>query len=234
MKQTKIFIEEIPAIIWGEKSDKVFLYVHGKFSRKEYASQLATQAAEKGWQTLSFDLPEHGDRLADKSTPFNIFTCMDDAKKAADFAFSRWKKVSLFAVSIGAQISLQTFSESDRRFDEVLFLSPIIDMNHLIQKMFGWYGISEQELYEKKMISTELDTMTVEQFEFYKSHPVTNWSFKTQILFGAKDEMQTREIHEAFLTRSGGKLTVSETSEHPFMAKEDFLIVETWLKDCLS
>ena len=35
MKITKIKINDIPAIIWGEKSNKVFIAVHGNMSNKE-------------------------------------------------------------------------------------------------------------------------------------------------------------------------------------------------------
>ena len=37
MKTIKININNIPAIIWGKPSDKVYLYVHGKMSCKEVA-----------------------------------------------------------------------------------------------------------------------------------------------------------------------------------------------------
>ena len=62
MKTTKIKINNIPAIIWGEESDKVYLFVHGKMSSKEAAEQFAGIAEEKGYQTVSFDLPQHGER----------------------------------------------------------------------------------------------------------------------------------------------------------------------------
>ena len=35
MKITRIKINDIPAIIWGEKSNKVFIAVHGNMSNKE-------------------------------------------------------------------------------------------------------------------------------------------------------------------------------------------------------
>ena len=34
MKTTKFYIGKIPVIIWGAKSDKVYIYVHGKLSDK--------------------------------------------------------------------------------------------------------------------------------------------------------------------------------------------------------
>ena len=61
IKTKKINIDNIPAIIWGEKSSKVYIAVHGNMSNKEdKAIQiLAEKAANEGYQVLSFDLPEH-------------------------------------------------------------------------------------------------------------------------------------------------------------------------------
>lgn len=63
----KIRINNIPAIIWGEKSDKVYLFVHGKMSSKEAAEEVAKIAEQKGYQTISFDLPQHGERTEESA-----------------------------------------------------------------------------------------------------------------------------------------------------------------------
>lgn len=47
MTVNKIKINDIPAIVWGEKSDKVYLFVHGKMSSKESAEVFA-EIAEEG------------------------------------------------------------------------------------------------------------------------------------------------------------------------------------------
>ncbi len=41
MKELKIAIGGIPVIVWGEPSEKVYIYVHGKMSCKEYARNFA-------------------------------------------------------------------------------------------------------------------------------------------------------------------------------------------------
>lgn len=41
MKKLKITMEGIPAIIWGESSEKVYIHVHRKMSCKEYAEAFA-------------------------------------------------------------------------------------------------------------------------------------------------------------------------------------------------
>lgn len=57
-------ISNIPAVLWGAKSEKIFIAVHGNMSNKEDAviQILAEEANQKGYQVLSFDLPEHGER----------------------------------------------------------------------------------------------------------------------------------------------------------------------------
>ena len=62
MNKKQFNIDGIPAILWGKPSEKIYIHVHGKMSRKEYAEQFAKIAENKGYQTLSFDLPEHGER----------------------------------------------------------------------------------------------------------------------------------------------------------------------------
>lgn len=59
-----ISIHNIPSAVWGPSSEKVILAVHGNLSSKTDTPirLLAETAVQKGYQVLSFDLPEHGDR----------------------------------------------------------------------------------------------------------------------------------------------------------------------------
>ena len=81
----KITVEGIPSIIWGEPSEKAYIYVHGKCSRKEYAEGFAKIAEAKGFQTISFDLPCHGERT-DENYPCDIWNGMRDLGAIYDFA----------------------------------------------------------------------------------------------------------------------------------------------------
>ena len=83
-----IKINNIPAIIWGEKSDKVYIHVHGKMSSKEYAENFARIADKKGYQTLSFDLPEHGER-ENNNYRCDIWNGIYDLTEIGDYAFSK-------------------------------------------------------------------------------------------------------------------------------------------------
>lgn len=230
MTKERINIDYIPAIIWGEKSNKIYLYVHGKMSRKEYAESFAEIAASKGYQTISFDLPEHGERL-DQEYKCNITNGITDLTKVGDYVFERWEKVSLYGCSLGAFFSLHAYC--DKHFENCLFQSPLVNMEYLVQQMFQWFHISEEQLKQQGEIETPVDTMSWEYYQYVKAHPIDKWMVPTHILYGAKDNLQSRSIIENFASRFHCKLTVAENSEHPFMEESDVVIVDEWMKNSI-
>lgn len=228
MKKELLCIEGIPAILWGEPSEKIYIHVHGKMSRKEYAEQFAKIADSKGWQTLSFDLPEHGERT-DSSYRCDIWNGIHDLNVIANHAFAGWKTAALYACSLGAYFSLNAYS--DRKFEKCLFQSPIADMEWLVRHMMLWSGVSEELLREKGEIVTPIDTLRWDYYRYILSHPISRWDFPTAILYGSKDNLQPVDSIRAFSEKFGAKLTVSPQSEHPFMAPEDNIIIEKWLNE---
>lgn len=57
MMKNNFKIENIPAVLWGDKSDKLFVVVHGNMSHKADDSIIvfAEEATAVGYQVLSFD-----------------------------------------------------------------------------------------------------------------------------------------------------------------------------------
>lgn len=228
MVAERIEIHGIPALIWGAPSDKAYLCVHGKMSSKESAEGIARIAAQRGYQTISFDLPQHGERKGEVRR-CDIWNGNRDLTIVGDYVLRHWEDVSLYACSLGAYFSLHAYR--DHRFSRCLFQSPILDMEHLIRQMFMWFDISEERLEREKEIDTPIDRMSWEYFQYVLSHPVTKWGSPTHILYGAKDDLQSLSVVQAFAHRFGCELTVSANSEHPFMSADDFLIVDQWLHD---
>ena len=222
----KIIIDGIPAILWGKPSDKIYIHVHGKMSRKEYAEGFAEAAEANGWQTLSFDLPEHGERK-DKAHRCDVWNGIRDLNVIADQVFSGWDRVSLFACSLGAYFSLNAYT--DRPFEKCLFQSPVVDMEWLVRHMMLWSDVSEEELREKQEIVTEIDTLRWDYYQYIISHPITSWEIPTTILYGGRDNLQPIESIRSFAEKFDARLTISEQSEHPFMAAEDKKTVDKWL-----
>ena len=228
MRTDRIEIQGIPVIVWGELSDKVYLCVHGKMSSKESMAGLAAIAQEKGYQTLSFDLPQHGERKGE-SNRCDIWNGMHDLAVIGEYAFAHWKDVHLYACSLGAFFSLHTYHK--HHFQKCLFQSPILDMEYLIGQMMAWFSVTEEQLEREQEVDTSIDVLSWEYWQYVKAHPICKWNPPTCILFGGKDNLQSRQVVNNFVQRFGCKLTVSERSEHPFMKAEDILIVEQWLWD---
>ena len=217
----------IPAILWGEPSDRLYIFVHGKLSRKEAAESFARIAGQKGFQTLSFDLAQHGERK--DGAALDVFSGVRDLQTAADYAFPRWKRVSLYACSLGAYFSLQTYAE--RPFEKALFQSPIVDMAFLVSRMMEWFHVTPAQLKEKGVIETPVDPLRWDYYQYILAHPTARWPIPTGILYGGKDNMQSPEVMRAFAQRFHARLTISPDSEHPFMAEGDGKIVEAWLTE---
>lgn len=230
MKTTKFYIGKIPVIIWGAKSDKVYIYVHGKMSDKESAETFAQIAENKGYQTISFDLPEHGERKS-KNYRCDIWNGISDLHQISFYTFANWKSVSLFACSLGAYFSLQAYK--DITFEKCFFLSPIVNMEYLIKNMFQWFHVTEEMLYTKREIPTPIDTLSWDYFQYVKKNPVTRWNSPTYILYGGKDNLQSLQVIENFTKSNSVLLTISEQSEHSFMGKGDDSIIKSWICDNL-
>lgn len=112
-----------PALIIGEKSDKVFLFVHGLHGRKEEALDFAEVAVPKGYQVLSIDLPVERE-------PWEVLPLLNEVR---DFLYENWKNVSVRANSIGAWFALLVFQ--NMKVEQALFVSPILDMKKFIELM---------------------------------------------------------------------------------------------------
>ena len=82
MKTKKIKINNIPSIIWGEKSSKVFIAIHGNMSNKEdkVIEILANKVTNKGYQLISFDLPEHGERKQYTKNLCKVQNCLKNGE----------------------------------------------------------------------------------------------------------------------------------------------------------
>lgn len=214
-------------MVWGEASDKVYLFVHGKKSRKEEAEDFARVAVRQGYQVLSFDLPEHGDRLNSKYA-CTVQNGVHDLYLVEDYAEDNWKHISLFACSLGAYFSLVAYQEI--RFERCLFLSPILDMEHLIQNMMKWFNVSAQLLEEKQEIQTPMgETLSWSYYTYVREHPIIKWENQTYILYGSNDNLTERPVVDSFVTKFHCNLDVLENGEHYFHTTEQIEVLDRWL-----
>jgi len=227
MKRELLKIENIPAILWGEKSNKIYICVHGRMSNKEEAQRLAEKATERGWQALSFDLPEHGERK-DEGYPFNVWNGVHDLEIIGKYVKQNWSSISLYADSVGAYFSLLAYRELP--LERCLFLSPILDMERLIRNMMKWFNVSHEMLKERHEIPTPMgETLDWDYYCYVKENPVEEWSIPTAILYGSEDNLTERDVINSFVERFDCDLTVLQGGEHWFHTDEQISFLEQWL-----
>lgn len=135
----------------------------------------------------------------------------------------------MYACSIGAYFSLHAYK--DKMFEKCLFLSPILDMNYLIQNMFLWFDVCESELKEKGEIETPIETLSWNYYQFVKNNPVKQWITPTYIMYGYRDTLQSEKVIHQFVKNFNCQLTISKDSEHSFMGDTDRNILQNWIKE---
>ena len=191
------------------------IYVHGKGGSAEEAEHY--KPLFPGYEVVGLDYRAESPWEAAEEFP-------------AFFAAQRegCEELVLAANSIGAFFSLMSLNE--KLADRAYFISPVVDMEKLIEKMMRWANVTEQELEEKQEIPTEFgETLSWEYLGFVREHPPV-WRVPTKILYGEKDHLTDRETIDDFAKRTGAELTVMPDGEHWFHTEEQMRFLDGWIK----
>ena len=235
MKTKKIKINNIPSIIWGENSEKVFIAIHGNMSSKEdeIIKILADNIVNKNYSLISFDLPEHGDRKEDKEYLCKVQNCVKDLKTIMDYAKENYNQINIFACSMGVYFSLLAYQ--NEKIDLCLFLSPVVNMKYIIDNMMSLCSVTEKELEELKEIKTDFgQTLYWDYYLYVKNNPIETWNKKTFILYGSKDNMQSEKLIKEFSIKNNINLDILENGEHFFHTKEELKYYNDWINNIIK
>ncbi|AWI03063.1 alpha/beta hydrolase [Clostridium drakei] len=230
MLKQSLKIENIPVILWGNKSDKLFIAVHGNMSNKsdDVIVAFVEEAVTKGYQVLSFDLPEHGDRKGENYA-CKVQNCVHDLNIIMSYAKSLSNIISLFACSMGAYFSLLSYKEDSLK--QSLFLSPVVNMELVINNMMTWFNVSENRLKKEKEIPTPIGQKLYWDYYCYvKEHPIVDWNKETSILYGSEDDICKFDVISNFAKAFHCDLQVMEHGEHYFHTEEQLQYFRQWAK----
>lgn len=224
MKTQPFQIGMIPAVLYGESAGQGYLFLHGQMGCKEEAEAFAQVVCPKGYQVLSIDLPGHGARQ-NRGEELLPWTAVPDIQAAVDWAKQHWSTVSLRANSIGAYFAMLTVTAPER----ALLVSPVLDMEGLIQTMMGWAGVTEDQLREQGEIATSFgQTLSWKYLCWVREHPVCHWSCPVRILCGSGDPMTARGTVEEYVRQHNAALTVMEGGEHWFHTPQQLAVLREW------
>lgn len=143
-----------------------------------------------------------------------------------------YESITLIANSIGAFFSMHAAIES--MVERAFFISPVVDMEKLICGMMSWENVTETELQQKKTIPTSFgEDLSWDYLCWVREHPI-HWEVPTEILCGGRDQLTSRETVSDFARQHHAGLTVMEEGEHWFHTEEQIMVLNRWLRDCLS
>ena len=230
MVKKHLKIEGIPAIIWGEKKDKLYIAIHGNMSNKEDDIILifVEEAIKKGYQVISFDLPEHGERK-DEKYYCKVDNCVSDLNVIYNYAKAMAQTINIFACSMGAYFAVLAYE--NRSLVNCLFLSPVVNMERIICNMMTWFNISEDRFEKEKEIPTPIgQTLYWDYYCYVRNNPIDKWDKPTAILYGANDDISEYDEVILFTNSFGCDLHIMEDGEHYFHTEEQMQYFRKWVK----
>ncbi len=194
--------------------NNIVIYVHGKGGSAEEAEHYRSLFPEA--EVVGFDY--HAATPWEAKDEFRLFFA--EQRKHCD-------SLTLVANSIGAFFCMSSLDET--LIDKAYFISPVVDMEKLIQNMMSWAGVSEQELAEKSEIHTEFgETLSWSYLSYVREHPLS-WHIPTRILYGEHDNLTSPETISAFAKRIGAELTIIPNGEHWFHTEEQMRFLDKWI-----
>ena len=192
------------------------VYVHGKGGSAAEAEHY--KALFDGCNVVGFDYQAQTPWEA-KAEFMNFF-----AKLA-----EKYEQISVVANSIGAFFVINALP--DFKLFNAYFISPIVNMEHLIENMLNWANVTEADLRQKGTIATEFgETLSWEYLSWVRAHPL-NWNAPTHILYGSNDNLQSLEDIKDFAAKINADVTIMSGGEHWFHTPEQMSFLDNWITE---
>lgn len=195
--------------------DNLVIYVHGKGGTADEAKHYKPLFPES--DVIGFDYKSQ-----------NPWDAKSEFCRFYDWNSKGYDSVTLVANSIGAFFSMNALAE--KMISKALFISPVVNMERLISDMMIWSNITEEELFSRKEIPTDFgETLSWEYLCYVRTHPI-RWNIPTHILYGANDNLTSRETMYEFAEQTGAILTVMNGGEHWFHTVKQMEFLDDWIR----
>ena len=196
--------------------DKAVIYIHGKGGNTEEAMHY--KSLFRDCAVIGLDYAAQFPWEAKKEFPL-LFSSF----------FENYRSVEIIANSMGAYLAISALS--DQQIDQAYFISPVVNMERLIDDMMIWANVTEDKLKEKKEIQTTFgETLSWDYLCYVRENPVI-WKIPTHILYGEKDHFTAYETIAEFAQKTNSTLSIMKNGEHWFHTKEQMKFLDNWIKD---
>ena len=187
------------------------IYIHGKGGNAQEADFYKPLFAECDVVGLDYKAEYPWDAISEFLPFFDEF-------------YKSHKSVTVVANSIGAYFSMLSLPQD--KIKKAYFISPIVNMEKLIENMLIWAGKTESDLKAEKAIPTNFgETLYWDYLTWVRSNPV-KWSVPTVIIRGENDNMQSFETIKDFADDTDSKVFVMENGEHWFHTDEQMEFIK--------
>lgn len=222
----EFYIGNTPAALYGGQSERVFIYVHGLCGSRRDAEGFAQCAEKNGWQVLAIDLPEHGGRS--DGAQLLPWVAVPELTAVIRYAKENWQHIAVYAVSIGAWLSMLAFGG---QAEKCLLLSPLVDMEGFIRREMSQLGISEERLRAEREIAVPNgQPLSWDYFVYACENPAHAICSESHIFCGENDEITPRATMERFAKKNGCSLTMLENAAHWIHTDDEVRQLRAWEK----
>ena len=194
---------------------KTVLYIHGKggnASESTHYERLFPDCKVIGLDYKTFSPWETGKEIHEA-----VVSLKTDAES-----------IILITNSIGAFFSMN--ANLNGLIEKAYFISPVVNMEKLICDIMKWANVTEAELEQRKIISTDFgEELSWEYLCYVREHPL-NWQVPTSILYGENDNLTSLETIKDFAEKQGASLTVMKGGEHWFHTEEEMKFLDEWIR----
>lgn len=199
---------------------QAILYIHGQGGNPQEAEQY--RAICPDLDLIGVEYPQQ--------YPWDALPVIRAAYEEASRTHSQ---IWLLANSIGAYFGMLALQ--DRPIEKALLISPVLDMERLILDMMSWAGVSEAELQARVEIATSFgQTLSWKYLVYVREHPI-QWNVPTEILYGEKDELISRQTVDRFVaSHPCTELTMMQGGEHWFHTEPQLAFLNRWLAKAVS
>lgn len=195
--------------------NKVVIYIHGKGGSIKEAEHY--KSLFKDSDVIGFDYKAESPWEAKEEFP-----------KLFNSICRNYKSVDIIANSIGAFFAMNALS--DKPIKKAYFISPVVNMEKLIEGMMTCTNVTEEELYKNGEIEISIgETLSWQYLCYVRENPI-HWRIPTHILYGKNDNLTSFHTISEFANQIGATLTVMENGEHWFHTDEQLNFLDSWIE----
>lgn len=214
-------IGDIPAILFGPASARVYLFLHSEGGQKEDAEEFGKIAAAHGWQTLAVDIPRQSGTDGQALYPGIMIS---ELRKVYQYLSKNWRQIAVRADGLNAWYVMMALH--DKPLEQCLFVSPVLDVQSAID-----YAVQSDSTQTDQIPPDEIE-LAAEYRIYAEQSPLCKWRVPTEILFAAGD-VNVWSVGD-FGEPNPCKLTIEQNCGRAFAEPEERERLRAWEQRAIS